>query len=224
MPEPETKKLSDLKPDPNNARVHTPRTIGSIVDSIHVAGVGRGIVIDENDVILAGNGAVEAAMEALGDDAKVIVVDQDRDTLTAVRRTGLTPAQRVRLALDDNRSAEHSRFNPDVLKDLAAGMEDIGDLFTPVELALATMPIADERPAAVSRYITHEDRAATLKIGGHTLKLAPNEDTTLDEITLTWIERYGSTAGLGGALAEAIIQAIDADERVKAFEGSGASV
>ena len=132
----ETKRLSELKPDPNNARVHTPRTIGSIVDSIHVAGVGRGIVIDENDVILAGNGTVEAALEALGEDAKVIIVDQDKDALPVARRRGLSPAQRVRLAIDDNRSAEHSRFNPDILKELASKIGDIGDLFTPVELTL----------------------------------------------------------------------------------------
>ena len=217
----ETKKLSDLKHDPNNARVHTPRTIGSIVDSIHVAGVGRGIVIDENDVILAGNGTVEAALEALGEDAKVIIVDQDKDALTVVRRRGLSPEQRVRLALDDNRAAEHSRFDPDVLKDLAGQLGDINDLFTPVELTLATEPIQNERPAAVSRYVVHEERKPTLKIGGLVIPLTPDEDGTIDAITLAWIDRYGSTAGLGGALAEAFIQVIDADPRVQAFEAEG---
>lgn len=216
----ETKTLADLKHDPKNARVHTPRTIGSIVDSIHVAGVGRGIVIDENDVILAGNGTVEAALEALGEDAKVVVVEQDKAALTVVKRTGLSPAQRVRLALDDNRAAEHSRFDPDVLKELAGSIEDIGDLFTPVELTLATAPITDERPAPVSRYVEHSNRQPTLKIGGLTIGLSSEQNILIDQLTLAWVDRYGSTAGLGGALAAAFIEVIDADPRVQAFEAA----
>src|SRR5438309_620174 len=106
-PELERIAVTDLKQDPRNARLHSPRTIGAIADSIHAAGISRGIVIDEDNVILAGNGTVEAAMEALGSGAKVIVIEQDPDALTVVRRTGLSEAQKVRLAIDDNRAAEH---------------------------------------------------------------------------------------------------------------------
>ena len=56
--------LADLIPDPRNAREHNPRNIGMIVDSLHQVGAARSIVIDENNVILAGNGVVEAAPDA----------------------------------------------------------------------------------------------------------------------------------------------------------------
>src|SRR5436190_20864954 len=84
--------IRDLKPDPENARSHGPRNVGMMVDSLHAVGAGRSIVIDEEGVILAGNGIVEAAAEAGIE--RVQVVEADGNTIIAVRRTGLTPAQK----------------------------------------------------------------------------------------------------------------------------------
>ena len=56
--------LADLTPDPRNARTHTPRNVGMIVDALHEVGAARSIVIDEDGVILAGNATAEAAAEA----------------------------------------------------------------------------------------------------------------------------------------------------------------
>jgi len=93
--------IADLNPDPTNARSHSPRNIGMLVDSLQQLGASRSIVIDEEGTVLAGNGVVEAAAEA--GITKVRVVDVAGDELVAVRRTGLTPEQKVDLALRDNR-------------------------------------------------------------------------------------------------------------------------
>ncbi len=113
--------LGDLRPDPANRRRHTPRNIGAIVDSLHEVGAARSIVIDEDGVILAGNGVADAAAEAGIE--RVQVVDADGETIIAVRRTGLTDAQKRRLALFDNRAAELAEWDTDrLLADLNAGL------------------------------------------------------------------------------------------------------
>lgn len=111
--------IGDLVPDPRNARKHNPRNIGMLEDALHEVGAARSIVIDENNVILAGNGVVEAAAQAGIETVKV--VEADGNTIIAVRRTGLSDKQKARLALFDNRTAELADWDAEVLK---AMMED----------------------------------------------------------------------------------------------------
>jgi hypothetical protein len=56
--------LRHLKPDPQNARKHTPRNIAIVVDALQEVGAARSIVIDEKGVVLAGNAMVKAAGQA----------------------------------------------------------------------------------------------------------------------------------------------------------------
>jgi len=83
--------IHDLKPDPSNRRTHNPRNIGMIVDALHTVGAARSIVIDEHDVVLAGNGVIDASAQA--GITKVRVVEADGHEIIAVRRRGLTAAQ-----------------------------------------------------------------------------------------------------------------------------------
>lgn len=101
--------IKDLLPDPHNARRHNPANIGMIGDALQEVGAARSIVIDEDGVILAGNGVIEAAAER--GIHKVQVIDTDGETIIAVRRSGLTARQKKRLALFDNRTGEMSDFN-----------------------------------------------------------------------------------------------------------------
>jgi ParB-like chromosome segregation protein Spo0J len=96
--------LRDLKPDPQNARKHTPRNVGMIADALQEVGAARSIVIDEKGVVLAGNATMKAAERAGLD--RVKVVDADGSEVIAVRRTTLTERQKKWLALYDNRAAE----------------------------------------------------------------------------------------------------------------------
>lgn len=108
--------IGDLIADPKNARRHNPRNVGVIEDSLQEVGAARSIVIDENNVVLAGNGVLEAAGN-VGIE-KLQIVDADGETIIAVRRTGLTEAQKKRLALFDNRANELSEWSPDILAQL----------------------------------------------------------------------------------------------------------
>jgi len=126
--------LADLTPDPANARKHAPRNVGTIVSALHEVGAARSIVIDEDGVILAGNATVEAAAEA--GITRVQVVEADGQTIVAVRRRGLTPEQKARLALFDNRAAELADgWDVGVLTQMQADGVSLEGLWHPDELA-----------------------------------------------------------------------------------------
>jgi hypothetical protein len=91
--------------------------VASIVNALHEVGAARSIVVDEDNVILAGNATIEAAAEAGIE--RVRIVDADGEEIIAVRRSNLTPEQKTRLALFDNRAAELAEWDADVLRGLA---------------------------------------------------------------------------------------------------------
>lgn len=124
--------IGELTPDPRNARRHTPRNVGQIVDAMQSVGAARSIVIDEDNVILAGNATVEAAAQAGIE--RLRIVDADGEEIIAVRRSGLTPEQKTRLALADNRAAELAEWDTDVLAELSAEV-DLSGLWHDWELA-----------------------------------------------------------------------------------------
>lgn len=138
------KHLHDLKPDPQNARLHNDRNIGMIADSLREVGAARSIVIDENNIVRAGNGTLLGAAHA--GITKVKVIDADGRTLIAVRRTGLTEDQKRRLSLLDNRAAELAEWDPDVLRALAEAGTPLDGIFSQDELAALTQ---QDEPATV---------------------------------------------------------------------------
>lgn len=108
--------IKDLKPDVRNARKHNPRNIGMIERSLNEVGAARSIVIDESGNVLAGNGTIEAAAQA-GITA-VRTVKASGNEIIAVQREGLTPEQKTKLALYDNRTAELAEWDAEVLVEL----------------------------------------------------------------------------------------------------------
>lgn len=127
--------IRQLRKDKRNARKHSDENIETIRRSLKEVGAARSIVIDEDDNILAGNGTAQAA--ELSGITKLKVVEADGDTVVAVRRTGLTPQQKLRLAILDNRSAELAEWDPDVLKGISQDI-DLSDLFEKEELGILT--------------------------------------------------------------------------------------
>ncbi len=124
--------IADLTPDPKNARTHPERNIRTIAKSLEEVGAARSIVIDEDNVILAGNGLVEAAgMVGIED---IRIVEASGNEIIAVRRTGLTKKQKKRLAVLDNRAGELAEWNPEVLAELTKEI-DLSDLFFEDELS-----------------------------------------------------------------------------------------
>lgn len=109
--------ISDLKFDHKNARKRTDNSARLIKESLERYGAARSIVIDEDNRILAGNGTIEAA-QALGL-AKLKVVEATGDEIIAVRRSGLSEDEKVGLALADNRAAELSDWDAEMLQQLS---------------------------------------------------------------------------------------------------------
>lgn len=98
----ESVKVGDLVLDPANARKHAPKNLEAIKGSLARFGQQKPIVVGKGNVVIAGNGTLEAA-RALG-----------WATIEAVR-TGLTGTEATAFALADNRTAELAEWDFDVL-------------------------------------------------------------------------------------------------------------
>jgi hypothetical protein len=126
--------VDQLQPDPHNRRRHDDRNVTMVADAMRHVGAARSIVVDEDDMVLAGNGVIQAAKEA--GITKVRIIDADGTEVIAVRRRGLTPDQKRALAIYDNRTAELSAWNFDQLQaDKAAGL-DLQPFWTDGEQAI----------------------------------------------------------------------------------------
>ncbi len=112
--------LADAKPDPKNARRHTPRNLGIIQDSIQRDGFGRPILLASDGTIIAGNATAEAAGAAGLEE--MMVVESDGRRVVAVRRSDVHSGspEAVRLALADNRATDLSDWETERLRELAA--------------------------------------------------------------------------------------------------------
>ena len=83
-----TKKLSDLKHPEKNVRIHSEQQIRELKRSLEKFGQTRALVIDENNIILIGNGLYEA-MASLGYQEATVYVkaglsENDKKKLMAI--------------------------------------------------------------------------------------------------------------------------------------------
>lgn len=130
--------LADLKSDKRNARRRTDRSATLIGESLKRYGAARSIVIDEDNTVLAGNGTLEQAQAA--GISNVRIVEAAGDELIAVRRSNLSDADKVGLAIADNRTSDLSDWDAEMLRQLDAEY-DLAPWFDEDEL-----PIVEELP------------------------------------------------------------------------------
>lgn len=88
--------MADIKLDPKNYRVHGEKNKAIIRKSLEDCGAGRSILLDGDDVVIAGNGVYEQA-QALG--LPVRVIESDGRELIAIKRTDLKTEDDKRRAL-----------------------------------------------------------------------------------------------------------------------------
>jgi len=105
--------IASLKFDPRNARKHDDRNIKAIMDSLSKFGQQKAIVVGEDNIVIAGNGTLEAA-KRLG-----------WDTID-VRRSGLKSDEATAYAIADNRSAELAEWDDSVLGDILSELKESG--------------------------------------------------------------------------------------------------
>ena len=130
--------LTDLKLDPSNSRSHDDKNIRSIARSLEEFGQQKPIVIDVNNVVIAGNGTVEAA-RGLG-----------WSSIEAVR-TELVGDHATAFAIADNRTAELAAWNEERLSEALEALReaDIDHLtagFTEEEIDALLSSSARSRP------------------------------------------------------------------------------
>lgn len=113
-----------LIPDNKNFNKHTEYGMHILEESIRKFGLGRSILIDKNNRIIAGNGVVETASQI--DLDKVLVVETMGNTLVAVKRTDidLDSAKGRELALADNATSKANlAWDEDVIMEQSARFE-----------------------------------------------------------------------------------------------------
>ena len=109
--------ITSLVSDHKNARRRTDRSSQLIKESLQKYGAARSIVIDEENRVLAGNGTIEGAKQA--GIKNVRIIETDGDEIIAVKRTGLSEDEKVGLALADNRTADLSEWDQEMLHQLS---------------------------------------------------------------------------------------------------------
>lgn len=99
----ETVALDTLIPHPNNTKIHDDAQIDELVELINEYGFMKPIVIDETSNILAGHGVYYAAKKMGLKEAPVW------------RHFGLSDRQKRLFIIADNKVAEHSKWDFDML-------------------------------------------------------------------------------------------------------------
>ncbi len=174
--------LESLTPLTENPRQHGPRDLGYLEEVLHRVGPARSGVINEDGVVLAGNGFRAAAMQA--GFRQALVVDADGQTPVFVRRRGLTARQKDELIVADNQAAALSGWDRDVLQAYADRNPDVKHGWTDQEWAAV---LAGEGPVEPKAGLTDPDdvpaerqtgiRAGELfELGPHRLLCADSRD------------------------------------------------
>lgn len=132
------KKLEDLKPNPRNARTHSQKQIKKIAKSIQQFGFTNPILIDNENVIVAGHGRYEAAKSL------------NLEEVPTISLANLTNEQVRAYMLADNKLAEESGWDKNILRLEFQEFIDLGFNFdltsTGFDIPEIDFLIEDEKP------------------------------------------------------------------------------
>lgn len=115
----ERRAVSDLKPDPKNARTHSDAQVKQIVRSIEEWGWTNAILVDEENSVLAGHGRLLAAQKMGIDEVPVIIA------------TGWSHEQKRAYILADNQLALNAGWDQDILR---LELAELGDADFDIDL------------------------------------------------------------------------------------------
>ena len=104
-----------VKENPNNSRTHPQKQIKRLAKNIQLLGFSNPILVDENDVLLAGHGRLAAA-KSIG-----------LATVPVLRICGLSEARKRALLFSDNRLGEDARWDRERL---AIELPELSELLT----------------------------------------------------------------------------------------------
>lgn len=138
--------LSELVKPEKNVRIHTEKQIKEFERSIKMFGQIRPIIVDENNVILAGNGLYET------------LLFMGKETAEVYKYENLTENQKKKLMIADNKIFSLGIENLDTLNSFLEELQ--GDLDIPgfdEEILKQMVSDAEEVTSKVSEYGTLDD-------------------------------------------------------------------
>lgn len=186
-----TMKLKDLVRPERNIRIHTEKQLAEFERSVRMFGQIRPIVVDENDIILAGNGLYETLLR------------MNREEALVYKYEDLTEAQKKKLMIADNKIFSLGIENLDTLNEFLEELE--GDLDIPgfdEDILRQMVADADEITEKISEYGTlDEEEVRKIKEANEKREQAEATDNGADQETdlpLQAPERQsGGDAGAG---------------------------
>lgn len=191
-----TMKLKDLVRPERNIRIHTEKQLAEFERSVRMFGQIRPIVVDENNIILAGNGLYETLLR------------MNREEALVYKYEDLTEAQKKKLMIADNKIFSLGIENLDTLNEFLEELE--GDLDIPgfdEDILRKMVADADEITEKISEYGTlDEEEVRKIKEANKKREQAEATDNGADQETdlpLQAPERQsGGDAGAGQEPAE----------------------
>lgn len=191
-----TMKLKDLVRPERNIRIHTEKQLAEFERSVRMFGQIRPIVVDENNIILAGNGLYETLLR------------MNREEALVYKYEDLTEAQKKKLMIADNKIFSLGIENLDTLNEFLEELE--GDLDIPgfdEDILRQMVADADEITEKISEYGTlDEEEVRKIKEANEKREQAEATDNGADretDLPLQAPERQsGGDAGVGQEPAE----------------------
>lgn len=139
-------KLADMVKPEKNVRIHSEKQLKEFERSVNMFGQIRPIVVDENNVILAGNGLYDTLLM------------MGRETADVYRYSGLTENQKKKLMIADNKIFSLGIDNLDTLNSFLEELQ--GDLDIPgfdEEILQQMVSDAEDITEKISQYGTLDD-------------------------------------------------------------------
>ena len=191
-----TMKLKDLVRPERNIRIHTEKQLAEFERSVRMFGQIRPIVVDENNIILAGNGLYETLLR------------MNREEALVYKYEDLTEAQKKKLMIADNKIFSLGIENLDTLNEFLEELE--GDLDIPgfdEDILRQMVADADEITEKISEYGTlDEEEVRKIKEANEKREQAEATDNGADQETDLPLQapkrQSGSDAGVGQEPAE----------------------
>jgi DNA modification methylase len=161
--------VDTLRPNPRNAHTHSKKQTHQIADSIVACGFATPVLIDENSMLLAGHGRLEAA--------KLLGLER----IPAIRLHGLSEAQKRVLLIADNKIADNAGWD---FERLAIELPELEELLIAESLDIS---ITGFEPAEIDQLVSDfEDDTAD-----------PADDIQTDWHSLAPVSRPGDLWQLG---------------------------
>lgn len=188
---------AELKPFPNNPKIHTPKQVDAIVANIEAFGFDQPTLIDEQDQILKGHGRHLACVK-IG------------CQIPTIKRKGLSDADKWAIVISDNALPAMTGFDPKLLR---IGLTQLAKVDYALNLTgfdkfrLAGFGVGASTPGAEPDHQpkVHEKPTARLGdvwlLGDHTLRCGNSEKAEVEEeIRLHLSDPPYELDGVGGGI------------------------